>query len=152
MDTSANWEEFWFTMTLIIVIYYLIIIYIFYRATIINYLKKREASEFKEVILSNDFNPLAQPDDAQQEPKETAYEIHDRVEYFMEKLKELLYQEAQNNSNKEELLKVLTQSFRQFEDIKGTAFVPALHEFIIKETKKYGQIALEEDELEACWD
>jgi hypothetical protein len=152
MIMNATWEMFWITMSIILVIYYLIIIYIYYRESLIKLFNKSDQSELEEVMLSKDFNPLAQHDDHDEKPQNTAYEIHDRVEYFMEKLRELLIEEGQNNSDKQDLLSELSNTFKKFEDLKGTAFIPALHEFIIKEIKKYGQITLAEEELEDCWD
>ncbi len=152
--TTITWTTFWITATAMLVSYYLIFGIYFYSGALKDLIRKPWKPDFRP-LLAEDEEPEPTNDLLQQTPEEEDQllnkDISDRVELLVEQLKDGVARASENEDQPTVFKAHLSGILKEFPDIRDSEFRPAINEFLIKECKTYGSIAISEDDAEQLW-
>jgi hypothetical protein len=154
MITTITWTTFWIAATALLTFYYLIFGIYFYSGALKNLFNKSQEPDFRPLLIEEDEQEKVADialTNAELRESQLNNPIDKRVESIIEQLKDGIATASENREQPKAFKAYLANILKEFPDIRNSDFQPAINEFIVKECKIYGSIAISEDETEQLW-
>lgn len=139
MLNKFTWSDYLSAVTIAVLIYYIVIAALYYRAEIKNILSGKFKLKAKEI--SGD-------DTAPGEMEEADF---DELEAVVAGLKRSTLEQAGADANKDQLLRQLKQQLANYDGLRRPAYRVAVNHYIIQHAKEICGVAFSEEELDAAW-
>ena len=137
MFSSVSWHDFIMVICIILVIYYSVVLFLFYRIDILNLLR-----ELNSVPVPDTFPP----------PSSNEPALFSGVHDLLDELKAIFQQAADKKYHKEELLMAVQSTIKNYRQLKDTPFEEAINNQVILESLSECHIELEAAEVRRLWE
>jgi hypothetical protein len=146
MLTNITWGNYLIGLAVILFLYYSYVILRYYRTELIAFINRGPADSDFAVAKE------APAEDQDNKVKELhQQELYHKVEEFAQRLKNVVANVYHDTLQKTELIAAIQPLFREFYQLKNTAYAGALEELLLSECSKYGAVLISEDDLDEVW-
>jgi cellulose synthase/poly-beta-1,6-N-acetylglucosamine synthase-like glycosyltransferase len=137
MFSSISWQQFFTALTVLLFVYYFLVIAVYYGKDLVLLSKKQHP-----VIATR-----AEPTNGNDDNSLLFSAVHD----LMEELKSVFHSAAKNDYPKEELLMALEVKLRDYPKLKGTPFQVSINKHMIQESREKCATILTENDIRNLW-
>ena len=136
MFRFISWGQYFTTMLILVIIYWLVIAALYFKGDLMQLFKRKK---------STDGNGISSADE------KIAGDVFTRVSELKLSLQQVFTQGAEKHWIKEELLMALRSAVQQSLELKGTAFQVAINNYIDIESKSQCRLELTNIEIQQLW-
>src|SRR5690606_30034741 len=138
MFTGIMWEEFWGTITLLLLSYYSAVLCWLYLDRLRVYLKPKLFSTHQALKKREHDHPKTE-------------ELPEQVNKLIVDLKQGIDHSFNKGCNREQLLKNIARVLSSYPSLRESSFRDHIDQTIINQCKRYGPVGLRNAELKGLW-
>lgn len=146
MMSRISWEQLSFFLTVALFLYYIVVVFVFYRKDLLATFKAGSSGKSKPepYLAQTDSSPALHTSDSDKV-------VYNQVLELLQDCKPVFQAAADQSLEKEQVLEALQLRVQKYPQIIGTAFQVAVSNHIDQEVQARCSFSLEESDIEKLW-